>query len=49
MDKVRRVQSNILGKLKQDVENLSDAIDSDTIIKAGEAILSRLHHFIGLS
>ena len=49
MEKVRRVQSNTLGKLKQDVENLSDAMDSDTINKAVEAILSRSHHFIGLS
>ena len=49
MEKVRRVQSNTLGKLKQDVENLSDAMDSDTINKAVEAVLSRSHDFIGLS
>ena len=49
MDKVRRVQSNPLGKLKQDVDYLSDAMDSDTVNKAVEAILSRSHHFIGLS
>ena len=49
MEKVRRVQSNTLGKLKQDVENLSDAMDSDTINKAVETVLSRSHDFIGLS
>jgi len=49
MDKVRRVQLNILEKLKQDVENLSDAMDSDTINKAVEAVLSRSHDFMGLS
>ena len=49
MEKVKRVQSNALGNLKQDVENLSDAMDADTINKAVEAVLSRSHDFIGQS
>ena len=49
MEKVRREQSTTLGKLKEDVENFSDAMDSDTINKVVEAVLSRSHDFIGLS
>ena len=49
MEKVRREQSNTLGKLKEDVENFSDVMDSDTINKVVEAVLSKSHDFIGLS
>ena len=49
MEKVRREQSNTLGKLKENVENFSDAMNSDTINKVVEAVLSRSHDFIGLS
>ena len=38
-----------MGKLKEDVENFSDAMDSDTINKAVEAVRSRSHDFIGPS
>ena len=49
MEKVRREQSNTLGKLKEDIENFSDAMDSDTINKVVEAVLSRSHDCKGLS
>ena len=49
MEKVRREQSNTLGKLKENVENFSDAMNSDTITKVVEAVLSRSYDFIGLS